>query len=111
MVSAGLGDNALVESKRWVEQRSLSVLIHSEASNRRRLSDFALKSSTEAEATLVFVDDYALLNQATTRSGCDVAPFSAELIRPRSARLATNSANIQHAPIAVRLYTAAPQVA
>ena len=79
MVSAGLGDNALVESKRWVEQRSLSVLIHSEASNRRRLSDFALKSSTEAEATLMFVDDHALLNHATTGSGRDVATFSAEL--------------------------------
>jgi hypothetical protein len=64
---------------------------------------FALKSSTEKEATLIPVDDHALLNHTTTGSGRDMVTFSAGPIRLRSARLARNSANIQHAPIAARL--------
>ena len=56
----------------------------------------------------MFVDDHALLHHATTGSGRDMATFPAGPIRPRSARLARNSANIKHAPIAARLYTAAP---
>jgi len=51
----------------------------------------------------MFVDDHALLSHATTVSGRDLATFPAAPIRPRSARLARNSANIQHAPIAVTL--------
>jgi hypothetical protein len=47
--------------------------------------------------------NHALLNHATTGSGRDMATFSAEPIRLRSARPARNSANIQHAPIAVTL--------
>ena len=58
----------------------------------------------------MFVDDHALLNHATTGSGRDMNTFLAGPIRPRSARLVRNSANIQHAPIAARLYTAAPHV-
>jgi hypothetical protein len=64
---------------------------------------FAPKSSTEKEATLIPVDDHALLNHATTGSGRDMVTFSAGPSRLRSARLARNSANIQHAPIAARL--------
>lgn len=63
----------------------------------------ARKSSTETEATLMFVDDHALLRHATTGSGRDMATFPAEPIRPRSARLARNSANTKHAPIAATL--------
>lgn len=70
----------------------------------------ALKSSTETEATIMFVDDYALLNHATARSGRDRSTFFARPIRPRSARLARNSANIKQAPVAARLYVAAPHV-
>jgi hypothetical protein len=70
----------------------------------------ALKSSTETKATLMFVDDHARLNHATTGLELDMATLCAGLIRPRSARLVRNSANIQHAPIALRLYTAAPHV-
>lgn len=58
----------------------------------------------------MFVDDHALLNHATIASGRDMATFPAGPIRSRSVRLVRNSANIQHAPIAVTLYTAAPQV-
>jgi hypothetical protein len=61
------------------------------------------KSSTEKEATQIAVDDHAFLNHATTESGRDMVTFSAGPIRLRSARLATNSANIQHAPIAATL--------
>jgi hypothetical protein len=71
---------------------------------------FDLTSSTETEAILMFVDDQALLNHATTGSGRDMATFLTEPIRARSEWLARNSANIQHAPIAVILYTAAPHV-
>ena len=49
------------------------------------------------------LDDHALLNHATTGSGRDMTTFSAGPIRPRSARLVRNSANIKHAPIAVTL--------
>ena len=69
-----------------------------------------LTSSTEAETTLMFVDDCALLNHATTASGSDVTIFPPRPIRARSARHARNSANIKHAPFAVRLYTPAPHV-
>jgi hypothetical protein len=69
-----------------------------------------LKSSAETETTLLFVDHHALINHATTGSGRETATFPAGPIRPRSARLARNSANIKHAPIAAKLYTAAPQV-
>jgi hypothetical protein len=64
---------------------------------------FGLKSSTGKEATRIPVDDHALLNHATTESGRDMVTFSVGPIRPRSARLARNSANIQHAPIAATL--------
>ena len=74
------------------------------------LSGLPLKSSSEKEATLMPVDDNALLNHATTGSGRDIVTFSAGSILLRSARLARNSANIQPAPIAARLYTAAPHV-
>lgn len=63
----------------------------------------SVKSSTETEATLMLVDDHTLLNHATTGSGCEMATFPAGPIRSRSARLVRNSANIQYAPIAVRL--------
>jgi hypothetical protein len=43
---------------------------------------FALKSSTETEATLMFVNDHALLNHAITGSGRDMAAFFAGPIRP-----------------------------
>jgi hypothetical protein len=62
-----------------------------------------LKSSTEEEGTLIPVDDHALLIPAATGSGRAMVTFSAGRIRLRSARLAKNSANIQHAPIAARL--------
>ncbi len=50
-------------------------------------------------------------HHATTRSRCDIVRFSARPARSRSAQLARNSANIKHAPIADKLYTAAPHVA
>jgi hypothetical protein len=86
--------------------REIAMQNHmSNRSTHRRLFDeyIALKSSTETEATLMFVDDHALLNHATTGSGRDMTTFPAGPIRSRSARLARNSANIQHAPIADRL--------
>jgi hypothetical protein len=45
----------------------------------------------------------SLLNHATTVSGSDLATFPSGSIRPRFARLTRNSANTQHAPIAVTL--------
>jgi hypothetical protein len=51
----------------------------------------------------LFVDDHALLNHATMGWVRDLATFPAGPIRPRSERLVRNSANIQHAPIAVTL--------
>src|ERR1700722_11864313 len=65
-----------------------------------------LRSSTETEAALMFVGDHALPNHATAASGRDIAAFFAGSIRPRSAQLVRNSANIQHAPIAVTLKAA-----
>ena len=53
----------------------------------------------------------AFLNHATTESGRGMVTFSAEPIGLRSARLARNAAKIKHAPMAGRLYTAAPHVA
>src|ERR1700733_6134915 len=47
--------------------------------------------------------DDAFLIHATTRSGLGMATLSVGSIRSRSARLARNSANIQHAPIAATL--------
>ena len=41
-----------------------------------------LKASIETEATLMFVDDYAVLSHATTRSGLDMATFPSVPIRP-----------------------------
>jgi hypothetical protein len=64
---------------------------------------FGLKSSTQKQATLLPVDDHALLNHATMGSERDMVTFSVGAIRLRSARLVRNSANIQHAPIAVTL--------
>ena len=49
------------------------------------------------------VDDHVLLNHATMGSGRDMVTLSAGLVRSRSAQLARNSANIQHAPIAATL--------
>jgi hypothetical protein len=64
---------------------------------------FALKTSTETEATLMFLDDRGFLDHAATGSERDMTTFPAGPIRLRSVRLARNSANIQHAPIAARL--------
>lgn len=49
------------------------------------------------------IDDNALLNHATTGLELERVPFSTRLIFLRFARLARNSANIQHAPMADKL--------
>ena len=69
-----------------------------------------LEPSTGTEGDPKPIHNHASLNHATMGSGREMAAFSARPIRPGSARLATNPANIRHAPIADRLYTAAPHV-
>ena len=88
---------SIADEIRISEDHSLRWLL--KALNKR----IGLKSSTETETTLVFVDDDVLLNHATSGSGRDMATFPAGPIRLRSARLVRNSANIKHAPIAVTL--------
>ena len=88
----------------WSSGLNRSIEALTRNTNQRLLDErIALKSSTKTEATLMFVDDHALLNHATAVSGHDLETFPAALIRPRFARLARNSANIQQAPIAVTL--------
>src|SRR3984957_13351947 len=69
-----------------------------------------LKASIETEATLMFVDEHALLKHATTASGRDMATFTSGPIRPRSARLARFSANIEHPPNLRTFHTAASPI-